>query len=172
MNIGSLLLLIMYIYTIAGVLIFGQVKRNGKLSDNLNFESFEKGALTLFVIATTDAWPDIAASCMKMRAPDFDCLDNPTYEDYLASGMKTVGCGSGQVGYLYFLSFFLLMSLIMLKLFIAVILQAYNDIKVKQNRLFNDDILASFKEIWKEFDPDVRKITLTILVFLALTLFF
>ncbi len=87
MNIGSLLLLIMYIYTIAGVLIFGQVQRNGKLSDNLNFESFEKGALTLFVIATTDAWPDIAASCLKTRSLDYDCVDNPTYEDYVSNGM-------------------------------------------------------------------------------------
>jgi hypothetical protein len=30
------------------------------------------------------------------------------------------------------------MSLIMLKLFIAVILQSYNDIKIQLNRLFND----------------------------------
>ncbi len=64
----------MYIYTIAGVLIFGEVKRNGKLNDNLNFESFEKGALTLFVIATTDAWPDITASCLKTRSVNYDCL--------------------------------------------------------------------------------------------------
>ena len=70
--------------------------------------------------------------------------------------MNTVGCGVGQIGGLiYFISYFLLMSLIMLKLFIAVILQAYNDIKVKQNRLFNDDILEAFKENWKEFDPEV-----------------
>jgi hypothetical protein len=43
----------------------------------------------------------------------------------------------------------------MLKLFIAVILQAFNDIKIKQNRLFNDKILETFKNIWKEFDPEV-----------------
>jgi hypothetical protein len=77
MNIGSLLLLILYIYTIAGVLIFGQVKRTGKASDNLNFESFEKGALTLFVIATTDSWPDISASFLRTRSPDYHCIDNP-----------------------------------------------------------------------------------------------
>jgi hypothetical protein len=45
--------------------------------------------------------------------------------------MKTVGCGTGPIGLLYFISFFLLMSLIMLKLFIAVILQSYNEIKIK-----------------------------------------
>jgi len=131
MNIGSLLLLILYIYTIAGVLIFGQVKRTGKASDNLNFESFEKGALTLFVIASTDAWPDIAASYLRTRSPDYHCIDNPQYSDYVAAGMKTVGCGTGPIGLLYFISFFLLMSLIMLKLFIAVILQSYNEIKIK-----------------------------------------
>lgn len=43
----------------------------------------------------------------------------------------------------------------MLKLFIAVILQAYNDIKIKQSRLFNNQILQTFKENWKEFDPEV-----------------
>lgn len=139
MNIGSLLLLILYIYAIAGVLIFGQVKRTGKLTDNLNFESFEKGILTLFVIATTDAWPDIAQSFMRRHSPDYQCIDDPDYSDYLAAGRNTVGCGVGQVGGLiYFISYFLLMSLIMLKLFIAVILQSYNDIKIQLNRLFND----------------------------------
>ena len=47
------------------------------------------------------------------------------------------------------------MSLIMLKLFIAVILQSYNDIKIALNRLFNDKILETFKDNWKEFDPEV-----------------
>ena len=52
-------------YTIAGVILFGQVKRNGKLTDTLNFESFSAGALALFVVSTTDAWTDIAMSCLK-----------------------------------------------------------------------------------------------------------
>ncbi len=37
-NIGSLLLLILYMYSVAGVILFGQVKRNGLLTDTLNFE--------------------------------------------------------------------------------------------------------------------------------------
>jgi len=64
-NIGSLLLLVLYMYSIAGVILFGQVKRNGKLTDTLNFESFSAGALALFVVSTTDAWTDIAMSCLK-----------------------------------------------------------------------------------------------------------
>ena len=63
-NIGSLLLLLLYMYSIAGVILFGQVKRNGMLTDTLNFESFSNAALALFVISTTDSWTDIAKSCL------------------------------------------------------------------------------------------------------------
>jgi hypothetical protein len=45
------------------------------------------------------------------------------------------------------------MTLIMLKLFIAVILQSYNDIKIKEERLFNSEMLEKFKDTWKEYDP-------------------
>ncbi len=39
-NIGALLLLIIYTYTILGMILIGQVKRNGIMDDYLNFESF------------------------------------------------------------------------------------------------------------------------------------
>ncbi len=81
-NIGSLLLLILYMYSIAGVILFGQVKRNGMLTDTLNFESFSNAALALFVISTTDAWTDIAKSCLSQRSLINDCILNPTYDDY------------------------------------------------------------------------------------------
>jgi hypothetical protein len=61
-NIGSLLLLLHFIYTIAGVMLFGRVQRNGAMTQNLNFESFEKGAYTLFVISTTDNYLNIIQS--------------------------------------------------------------------------------------------------------------
>lgn len=41
----------------------------------------------------------------------------------------------------------------MLKLFIAVILQSYNDIKIKEERLFNSEMLEKFIDTWKDFDP-------------------
>ena len=85
-NIGSLLSLILYIYTIAGVMIFGKVKHNNLVRDNMNFESFEKGAFTLFVISTTDTWCDIVSSFLRKRSPDFDCVLNPTYDDYVNNG--------------------------------------------------------------------------------------
>ena len=45
------------------------------------------------------------------------------------------GCGPKFSGILYFYSFFLLLSLIMLKLFVAVICEAYEEIKNKDYNL-------------------------------------
>ncbi len=56
MNVGGLLLLLIYLYSILGVILFGDIKRNGILSDNLNFETFPKAFITLFAVATGDSW--------------------------------------------------------------------------------------------------------------------
>ena len=42
----------------------------------------------------------------------------------------------------------------MLKLFVAVILQGYNDIKLREERLFNDKIHENYIEAWKDYDPE------------------
>ena len=55
-NVGGLLLLLLYLYSIIGVYLFAEVKRSGILMDNLNYESFLSAFITLFSIATGDAW--------------------------------------------------------------------------------------------------------------------
>lgn len=59
MNIGSLLLLVIYLYAILGVQFLGQVKRNGIMSENLNFENFSNAFCVLCAIATADSWGTI-----------------------------------------------------------------------------------------------------------------
>jgi hypothetical protein len=56
------------------------------------------------------------------RKIDFNCIDDPTYEDYVNAGYNTVGCGLGFSGIVFFMSYFVLMSLIMMNLFIALVL--------------------------------------------------
>ncbi len=55
-NVGGLLLLLLYLYSILGVYLFAEVKRNGLLTDNFNFENFGNAFLTLFTVATGDGW--------------------------------------------------------------------------------------------------------------------
>jgi hypothetical protein len=118
------------------------------LTDTLNFESFSNAALALFVISTTDAWTDIAKSCLSRRSLLNDCIINPTYDDYVNNGNQMQGCGPSFSGILYFYSFFLLLSLILLKLFVAVICEAYEEIKKRESRRFNDDAVEYFIHHW------------------------
>jgi hypothetical protein len=86
MNIGSLLILVMYIYSIVGMIYFGDVKRNGNMNEYINFESFTRSFITLFTIATVDTWHLTTASFTHGFSEWNSCIENPTYQDYVESG--------------------------------------------------------------------------------------
>jgi hypothetical protein len=68
-NIGGLLLLFIFMYSILGMILFGTVKRNGPLNDYLNFENFNNAYLTLFVVATGDSWNMIMEAYALENSP-------------------------------------------------------------------------------------------------------
>lgn len=126
-NIGGLLLLFIFMYAVLGMILFGTVKRNLVMDDYINFEGFISSFLTLFIVATGDTWNEIMISFAIENHPSTECLDNPSYEDYVASGYNAMGCGSANLAYAYFVSYMFVVNLIFLKIFIAIILQGYND---------------------------------------------
>ena len=48
--------LFIYLYSVLGVFSFAGVKLNNELNDHANFQSFGVAAITLFRIATGEAW--------------------------------------------------------------------------------------------------------------------
>lgn len=153
-NVGGLLLLLLYLYAIIGVILFGALKRNGILGDVLNFETFDKAFISLFVVATGDNWDKIMKATLHNFSIDFQCVANPSYADYAANGFQPVGCGSVASGLLFFYSYFFLVVLIFLNLFIAIILEGYEETQQKENKLFNQEKLDAFRQVWAQFDPD------------------
>jgi hypothetical protein len=65
-----------------------------------------------------------------------------------------VGCGSQQLAFLYFVSYTFVVNLVFLKIFIAIILQGFEDTQTQDGRLFNHDMNDKFREVWTEFDPE------------------
>jgi hypothetical protein len=126
-NIGGLLLLMMYIYSIIGMIYFGEVKRNSTMNDYINFESFTSAFITLFTVATVDSWNYTMISFSYVLSPANECVEQPTYRDYEANGYKMMGCGNSQNTFAFFISFMFLVSLVFLKLFIAIILEGYKE---------------------------------------------
>ena len=153
-NIGGLLLLLIYMYAIVGVIYFGDVMRNGNMTDYINFESFTNAFITLFTVATADSWNYTMACFTNTVAPWYDCMDNPTYDDYVANDMNTVGCGNLEGARIYFVSFMFIVSLVFLKLFIGIIIEGYKNTQIQDERLFNNEIRDRFREVWSEFDPE------------------
>jgi hypothetical protein len=70
-NIGGLLLMFIYMYTILGMMIFGNMKRNGIMNDYINFENFTNGFITLFVMATGDSWHSTMQAFAMEKSPLF-----------------------------------------------------------------------------------------------------
>lgn len=118
-------MLIIYIYSVMGVILLGDIKRNNNMNDYINFESFTSAFITLFTVCTIDTWHLTAAAFMKSREITYQCINDPTYEDYLLNGNQMVGCGNRAVASIFFLSFFFIVGLVFLKLFIAIILDGY-----------------------------------------------
>jgi len=44
--------------------------------------------------------------------------------------------------------------MIFLNLFVAIILQGFNEINCKENQILNDQIVDNFKKCWSKFDPE------------------
>jgi len=149
-NIGGLLLLFLYLYAVIGVSLFAPVKLQENLNHHANFKSFLSSFLTLFRASTGEGWNDIMHDITRGENPLFQCIDNPTYEDYKRAG-QTVGCGSAY-GQVFFTSFILIVQLIFLNLFIAIILQGFDFMNKKANMILKDEVLNDFKEQWSKFD--------------------
>ena len=59
LNIGSLLLLFIYIYTILGIQLYAKVKLQGALNNHTNFQDFWKGFMMLIRSSTGEAWNEL-----------------------------------------------------------------------------------------------------------------
>ena len=64
-NIGSLLMLIILIYSILGMYLFADVKFNGVLINNENFQSVGGSFVTMIRILTGEDWPELMVALSR-----------------------------------------------------------------------------------------------------------
>ena len=86
-NIVSLMLLILYIYTIVGMDIFAYLRPQKTVNGyDVDFKTFPKALFSLFRVMTAEMWFYIVNDCTRERAPNFACLDIKSYDDYVLYG--------------------------------------------------------------------------------------
>eukprot|EP00163_Fabomonas_tropica_P014779 TRINITY_DN2686_c0_g2_i1.p1 TRINITY_DN2686_c0_g2~~TRINITY_DN2686_c0_g2_i1.p1 ORF type:complete len:1526 (-),score=377.56 TRINITY_DN2686_c0_g2_i1:447-4610(-) len=135
-NVGSICILLFFIYAVAGVSVFGEVRHGEYLNEHANFTHFGLAMLTLFRMATGESWNGIMYDCMVQEP---DCSE--------AAG----DCGS-RFAWIYFVSFMTLMFLVMVNLFIAVIIQNFSFL-VEENTILSTDDYETFLRVWARHDP-------------------
>ena len=58
-NVGSLLVLLLYMYSVLGVFLFADIKWTNSLSTYVNFDNIGVTAMTLLRVSTGENWHDV-----------------------------------------------------------------------------------------------------------------
>ena len=66
-NVGALLFLFLFMFSVLGVFLFSEVRLQENLNEHANFQSFGTALLTLFRITTGEGWQDIMYDCARKR---------------------------------------------------------------------------------------------------------
>uniref|UniRef100_A0A8C1YQH4 Sodium channel protein n=1 Tax=Cyprinus carpio TaxID=7962 RepID=A0A8C1YQH4_CYPCA len=150
-NIGLLLFLVMFIFSIFGMSNFAYVKREVGIDDMYNFETFGNSMICLFMITTSAGWDGLLAPILNYPP---DC--NPEKEN---PGTTVKGdCGNPSVGIFFFVMYIIVSFLIVVNMYIAIILENFSVATEESSAdpLCEDDF-ESFYEIWEKFDPDASQ---------------
>lgn len=150
-NIGLLLFLVMFIYSIFGMSNFAYVKKESGIDDIFNFETFGNSIICLFQITTSAGWDGLLNPILNSGPPDCDPhMENP--------GTAVVGdCGNPSMGIIFFCSYIIISFLIVVNMYIAIILENFNVATEESSEPLCEDDFEMFYETWEKFDPDATQ---------------
>lgn len=146
-NIGCLLFLFMFIYACIGMSLWGNIKHTGYLDDVVNFETFFSSLLLLFRIATAAGWNTILEP-MMVTPPDCDPNMN---------GQPNGDCGIPWLAVVYFVSYILLIFLVTVNMYIAVILENFNEAQQQDEIGLCEEDMDAYIATWETYDPEATQ---------------
>jgi len=133
-NIGALIFVIMFIYAVIGVATFGEdlcegacAEENEDIVTKVNFTSFFPALNLLYRVSTEDGWTDLYGTFVELHDPSWEV-------------------------YVYFTTFFIFGTLVLWNLFIAVILDVFDDNKEMISVENQIECMFSWRDEWKKFD--------------------
>ncbi|MGH0180273.1 UNVERIFIED_CONTAM: hypothetical protein FKN15_003628 [Acipenser sinensis] len=149
-NIGLLLFLVMFIFSIFGMSNFAYVKHEAGIDDMFNFETFGNSMICLFQVTTSAGWDGLLLPILN-RPPDCDLTkDNP-------GSLVKGDCGNPSVGIFFFVMYIIISFLIVVNMYIAIILENFSVATEESADPLSEDDFETFYEIWEKFDPDATQ---------------
>uniref|UniRef100_A0A8C9R550 Sodium channel protein n=1 Tax=Scleropages formosus TaxID=113540 RepID=A0A8C9R550_SCLFO len=149
-NIGLLLFLVMFIFSIFGMSNFAYVKREAGIDDMYNFETFGNSMICLFMITTSAGWDGLLLPILNYPPDCSPEKENP--------GTSVKGdCGNPSVGIFFFVMYIIISFLIVVNMYIAIILENFSVATEESADPLSEDDFETFYEIWEKFDPDASQ---------------
>ena len=147
-NIMSIFLIVLCLYAILGMQIFGDVAAGEILNSGglVSFCSFPSAFLLMMRCATGESWNTIMHDCM-ITPESRDAFDRPRCT------VEAGDCGNPVASVAYFVSFQVLSSFVILNMMIALILEEYSRSVNREKHKVNAEDAEHFVEAWAKYDP-------------------
>ncbi|KAM9409072.1 sodium channel protein type 4 subunit alpha B-like isoform 2-T3 [Pholidichthys leucotaenia] len=149
-NIGLLLFLIMFVYSIFGMSNFAYVKKGAMIDDLFNFETFGNSMICLFMTTTFIGWDGLLNPIMNLPPDCEPDIENP------GSSIKG-NCASPAVGIVFFTTYIIISFLVVVNTYIAIILEMFNMARKERSDPLCEDDFEMFYKTWEKFDPDASQ---------------
>ena len=144
-NIGALIFLVIFIYAIFGVNLFSSIQKTPGV--HTDFTDFSNALFSLVQCATGQNW---SFYMYEYAISKSDCIENQSYADFYVNGIK--GCGTFW-SYPYFISFILLVHLMIINLFVAIVIEGYFISEHEHVSIINQKHIDELLIKWSEYDP-------------------
>ncbi|KAK3727865.1 hypothetical protein QZH41_001643 [Actinostola sp. cb2023] len=143
----AVLVVLMMCYSLAGVILFGSVKYGEAVNRHANFHTSFTAMILLFRIITGEDWNKVMHDCM-IDAPYCTPADD---EDWRTD------CGNRAASLIFFISFYVLVTFVLLNVFVAVIIENFSLFYAsdEDSYLSNTD-LRDFQMAWNLVDKGRR----------------
>ncbi|CAD7924383.1 unnamed protein product [Amoebophrya sp. A25] len=164
-NVACILFLLMFLYAVMGVQMFGKVQFHDTHSERGNFRTFYRAFMTLVRSMTGEAWNELMHELG--RGPEaFGRLDGkpcvldfdvPTQASYDLLDEKClidtpIQCGTAGMSYFYWVTYTMFITFVVFNLVVAVILEGFEDSTQKSE----DEVVNLAIDSWKKYDPDYK----------------
>jgi len=167
-NVMAILLLLLTLYSILGVSLFSTLKFSS-LDPHCNFQDFVQAFITLFRGSTGEAWNEIMHDIARSPREIFNsgewCSPDYLFDTYRHYEVLSEKCliqrpnscvGSTLNGkfvpFAYWVTYTLFVSIMVMNLVIAVILESYEEGKGERE----SEIIEYCLKLWRERDPDLK----------------
>ncbi|CAI4226086.1 unnamed protein product [Auanema sp. JU1783] len=146
--IAAMFLLVLF-YAYTGVILFGMVKYGQAVGKHVNFRNGREALVVLFRSVTGEDWNDIMHDCM--RSPPFCHWDE-------GLNYWETDCGNYFGAIIYFCSFYLIITYIVLNLLVAIIMENFSLFySSEEDALLSYADIRNFQQVWNTVDIEQKR---------------